>query len=118
MNKQESGKRKRDALLLIFLLAGAAAIFIILFAVRGCGSGRKAVIKVDGNIIRECDINRDETIEVSGYNGGHNIVVIKDGQVSVTDADCPDKVCVDTGKINAPGQTIVCLPHRVVVEVK
>lgn len=118
MNKQESGKRKKDALLLIFLLAGAGVVFIILFAIRGCGSGHKTIIKVDGNIIRECDIGRDETIEVSGYNGGHNTVIIKDGQVSVIDADCPDKVCVDTGMINAPGQTIVCLPHRVVVEIR
>ena len=33
------------------------------------------------------------------------------------DADCPDKVCVKTGKIKKPGQTIVCLPHRTVIEI-
>ena len=33
------------------------------------------------------------------------------------DADCPDKVCVKTGKIKNPGQTIVCLPHRTVIEI-
>ena len=33
------------------------------------------------------------------------------------DADCPDKVCVKTGKIKSPGQTVVCLPHRVVIEI-
>ena len=117
MNKQESSKTKKDALLLICILAGAAILFIIFFAVRGCSGGQKIVIKVDGNIYRECDISRDEVIEVEGFEGGFNRVEIKDGQVSVTDADCPDKTCVKTGRIKDHGQTIVCLPHRVVVEV-
>ena len=40
------------------------------------------VIKVDGNIIRECDVGRDETIEAFGYDGGHNTVVIKAGKIA------------------------------------
>ncbi|MFR4337598.1 MAG: NusG domain II-containing protein [Lachnospira pectinoschiza] len=35
----------------------------------------------------------------------------------MTDADCPDKLCVKTGMISKTGETIVCLPHRVVVEI-
>ena len=117
MNKQESGKFKKDALLLIFILAAAAVLFIIFFAIRGCGSGGKVIVKVDGNVIKECDINQDVVFNVEGYQGGYNTVEIKDGKVFVTDADCPDKVCVKTGKVSEPGQTIVCLPHRVVVEI-
>ena len=36
----------------------------------------------------------------------------------MTEADCPDKICVNTGKISKIGETIVCLPHRVVVEIQ
>ena len=50
--------------------------------------------------------------------GGVNKVVINDGKVSMTEADCPDELCVKTGKISRVGETIVCLPHRVVVEIK
>ena len=48
---------------------------------------------------------------------GSNTLVIEDGAVSVTQADCPDKVCVAQGAIRYNGETIVCLPNRVVVEV-
>ena len=98
-------------------LTTVAVLFIIFFALRGCGSGQKIVVKVDGEVYRECDLSRDEVFVVEGYQGGYNTVEIKDGKVSVTDAGCPDKVCVKTGKVSEPGQTIVCLPHRVVVEI-
>ena len=44
--------------------------------------------------------------------------MVKDGKVSVTEADCPDKVCVNTGEISKSGDTIVCLPHKLVVEIE
>lgn len=50
-------------------------------------------------------------------NGGRNVVVIEDGKVSVTEADCPDQVCVRHGPTDQTGDPIVCLPHKLVVEV-
>lgn len=48
---------------------------------------------------------------------GHNVLVIENGAVRMTKSDCPDQVCVRTGAIDKPGQTIVCLPNRVVIEI-
>lgn len=109
---------KRDIILVLSMVIIAAAAFLIInFAVKKDGS--YAVIKVDGNVIKTLDLNSGETIiEVNGYQGGVNKVVINDGKVSMTDADCPDELCVMTGKISRVGETIVCLPHRVVVEIK
>lgn len=109
---------KRDIILVLSMVIIAAAAFLIInFAVKKDGS--YAVIKVDGNVIKTLDLNSGETtIEVNGYQGGVNKVVINDGKVSMTEADCPDKLCVKTGKISRVGETIVCLPHRVVVEIK
>lgn len=109
---------KRDTILVLSMVIIAAAAFLIInFAVKKDGS--YAVIKVDGNVIKTLDLNSGETtIEVNGYQGGVNKVVINDGKLSMTEADCPDELCVKTGKISRVGETIVCLPHRVVVEIK
>ena len=80
--------------------------------------GNKVVIKVDGEIVKIVNLTDTNNIIVNGYDGGTNTVVIENGTVYMTEADCPDKICVNTGKISKIGETIVCLPHRVVVEIQ
>ena len=48
---------------------------------------------------------------------GTNVIEIKDGKVYVSEADCPDKLCVKQGPISKAGETIVCLPHKLVVRI-
>ena len=49
---------------------------------------------------------------------GYNLIVVKDESVGITEADCPDKICISEGFVSKPGATVVCLPHKVLVEVK
>ena len=116
MNKQRSGKKKKDALLLIFILAAAAVLFIIFFFMNN-KSAENVVIKVNGNIVYSAAITKDADLTINGYDGGYNKVKIANSSVTVTDADCPDDVCVNTGAISRSGQTIVCLPHKMVIEI-
>ena len=58
----------------------------------------------------------EETIEVN-TKWGNNTVLVKDNQIAIIDADCSDEVCLEQGYISKPGQSIVCLPHRVMVQV-
>ena len=48
---------------------------------------------------------------------GVNKITIKDGQVFMKEADCPDQYCVKHRTISKTNETIVCLPHKLVVEV-
>ena len=48
---------------------------------------------------------------------GHNKVIIGDGVVWMEEADCPDKLCVNQGRISKAGQTIICLPNRIMVTI-
>jgi len=48
---------------------------------------------------------------------GNNILEITKTGVKMTDASCPDKVDVRCGEITKPGQTIVCIPNRVMVKI-
>lgn len=49
---------------------------------------------------------------------GYNLIEIGDEQVRVIEADCPDKIDVKQGYISKIGETIVCLPNKMVVEIK
>ena len=79
---------------------------------------KTAIIQVEGEIYKTVPLTKDEqTIEVK-TNLGTNIIKIHDDGVEIIDADCPDKVCVDTGFVESYGASIVCLPNKLIVEVK
>lgn len=113
----EKKKIKRDIMLIATLIIVCAAAFLIInFVVKkDCIT---AVVKVDGNIVYMLPLDKNASVTVEGYQGGSNTVVIENGTVYMKDADCPDKLCEKTGKIGKNGETIVCLPHRVVVEIQ
>lgn len=104
-------------MLIATLIIVCAAVFLIInFVVKK--DGITAAVKVDGNIVYMLPLDKNASVIVEGYQGGSNTVVIEDGTVYMKDADCPDKLCEKTGKISKNGETIVCLPHRVVVEIQ
>ena len=77
-------------------------------------------ITVGGTIIDQVDIHSStlpQTIEITGKNDVHNTVVIEDGRVRVTKADCRDQICVGQGWISDGTLPIVCLPSQLIVEI-
>ena len=114
--EQKSGQTKRDLLLLAVLLAAAA----LLFAGREFFAGRPAVmvsVSVDGTEIMTLDLNRNDDLVIESGNGQTNHLIIEDGKAFLTEASCPDKLCVRQGAISETGQSIVCLPNRVIVTI-
>lgn len=49
---------------------------------------------------------------------GHSLLELGDDQVRFLEADCPDQICIQKGYISRIGETIVCLPNRLVIEIK
>ena len=80
-------------------------------------NGRKIVITVDGEVYGEYDFSDEERIIEIKTDYGENIVVIDKDSVWVNEADCPDKLDVKSGKIQKPGQMIVCLPNKMMIEI-
>ncbi len=77
------------------------------------------VIKVNGQEIRKIDLSMvsdDEVIKIDNEYGENHILITKDG-VSVTYSDCVQKVEIQDKPIYKPGQSLVCLPHRLVIEI-
>lgn len=77
-------------------------------------------IKVEGKLVKRVHLDTvTGTQQIPIQNKyGKNIIQIKDGSVSIIDADCPDKICVKDGSIHKPGQVLVCLPHKLIIEIK
>lgn len=74
-------------------------------------------ITVDGEVYGRYPLNQEQEINVvTAY--GKNTVVIEDDTAYVTEADCPDKICVGMQKISRDGEMICCLPHRLILTVR
>lgn len=97
-------------------------VFSYVQAEHSAGSGaRVAVISVDSKKVRQVMLSGDiktERFDVRGNDGDINTLEVKDGRIRIKSANCPDQICVRTGFISKPGETIVCLPHRLVVEIQ
>lgn len=108
-------KWKRNDLILIFgIICIAAFAYLMHEKMQDAGKG-VVIIKVDGEEQGTYRLSEVQTIEI---NGGTNILQIKDGKADMTEADCPDKLCVHQKAVSKNGESIICLPNQVVVEVK
>ena len=107
---------RNDIILAAVLAAAAAALAVIFFLIPGEKQGNTAVITIDGQEYGRYSLSGEQTIEISSEKG-QNTIVIRDDAVHMEEADCPDGYCIYRGDISRTGETIVCLPHRLVVEI-
>ena len=106
--------KKTDLILVVIALVAAAGIW--LFYSAGADHGLTAVVTVDGEVRAELPLDETCNAEIE-TEWGYNIVHTENGQAFVTEADCRDQICVEHKKIEKTGETIVCLPHKMVVEI-
>lgn len=109
--------QKRELILITSILVMAGLLSIIFYA-GNRKEARQVLVTVDGQAVATLDLYKDTDMIINGYGGSTDHLVIKDGYASITEASCPDKVCVRTGKIHKSGELIVCLPNRVVVSIE
>lgn len=98
-----------------FVIIGAAALTFamsVILLIAFSGRGDRVIVKQDNKIIYNESLYTDKTVDT-----GTNTVVIKDGIVYMESASCKNQICVSTGKISKKGESIVCLPNKVVVEI-
>lgn len=109
-------KKKREIILVLILLLAAAAGFLVNQTMHKKAAAR-VEITVDGKLVRTLDLNKDANLIIDGVNGGTNHLIIQDGAAWVSEASCPDKVCIHQGKVSLNGELIVCLPNRMIAKV-
>lgn len=106
---------------IIFLLLAAVAASAAVLLLRGRGEDRPAArITRDGVLLEEIDLNKvDQPYTLTFEDeSGSNTISVERGRIRVSEADCPDRVCVNQGWISDGTVPIVCLPHRLMVEIR
>ena len=116
MNYQKK-LRRNDIIFIALLLLAAAVGLIYLFLFRD--EGTVVNVTVDGKPYGTYSLsdNISHDIITGKASENFNSFVIKDGQVFMKEASCPDGICVNHRPIFRDGESIVCLPNRVVITV-
>lgn len=113
MNRENVKKARYDILLIAVLLFISALALGIMLLSRT--EGERVVVEINGTQAAQYSLSVNGEYPL---NGGTNILVIENGEAYLRYADCPDKVCVNTGRIKYEGQTIVCLPNKIAITVR
>ena len=106
---------RNDIILIVVLSVFSALFTIYLFMVTQLGD--KVSVYVDGQLTGEYPLDTDTEVDIRGYNGGINEMSISDGRVRMSGASCPDRLCIHQGRISRAGQSVVCLPNRVILRI-
>ena len=101
------------------LFQGPKASAAALLLQRGGAPSPTARITRDGVLLEEIDLDRvAEPRSFTLEDGsGANTVQVERGRIRVSAADCPDQVCVKQGWISGGAVPIICLPHRLTIEI-
>lgn len=88
---------------------------LLFFSLKPRETGEEAIIRVDGKEYKTVDINSTDIDEIT-VNGV--TVVYGGGEIYIKDSSCRDRICVNAGHLSKKGQSAVCAPNRVSVEIK
>lgn len=117
MEKTEKKRlRRNDVIFVAALLAIVAVAGACLYFFRG--EGDTVTVSVDGTVVATYPLSVDRMEDIRTEGGGLNRLIIKDGKAYVETASCPDGICAAHKPIHREGESIVCLPNKVVITVK
>lgn len=110
----------------VLFAAAVAAIAVVAFALvqasgaAADGSHAIATVSRHGTVVQTIDLAAVEapyTLRLEDESGW-NTVAVEPGRIRIVEADCPDKVCVETGWVDGPGRPIACAPHGLTITVE
>ena len=108
--------KKRDFIFVGCVLLIAFICFLLSTYMNG-EKGKTVMVTLDGDLYGEYLLSEETSLDiVSEY--GHNVMLISNGYVQVTEADCADHICERTGCISQKGEVICCLPHKLIIEIQ
>ena len=109
-------RRKKEIIAVLILVLIAVVSFVcIRFFVEG--EGKYVKVYVNEKLTKTFDLTKDREYFIE-TKFGYNLLIIKNERARILDADCPNKICVNKGYISKNGESIICLPHHVVVTVE
>lgn len=123
-NFRKSGIKPWDIIIISILVVASfvpTIVFALSFDNAEIGNSVKyAVVKIDGKEVERFDLDEISSKMVTYHPSDtqYNIVEIQEGKIRVKEDNSPDQIAVRTGWISEPGQTSICLPHRLVITIE
>lgn len=105
--------KKNDVMLLVIIVVSALMIFGMRYALKDQGQSY-VTIRIDGEIVDTFLLSENREY-VTDDKGNH--ISIKNGQVDMIEASCPDQLCVNQKAISKNNEGIICLPNKVIVQI-
>ncbi len=106
------------ALIIVIIVINVAILVYGSFNVVDKGQ-KIAYVYSDNKLVNEYTLTDDYKTEFTVNLGpGYNTVHIEGGKIWIHDASCPDKICLSQGKISKDGEIIVCLPNKLLIQIK
>lgn len=113
--------KKMDIVIIAVLILLSFTPHLIFFKTsQKSAKNNYAIIQVDGKIHKKIDLSKVKKSEKVNLNlpNGKNTLLIKNNSIQMKSANCNDALCVKQGNISKVGQTIICLPHKLIIEIK
>ncbi len=101
-----------DIILILSLLVFSGLLILMFSLFRPLGD--RVTVEVEGVTVATYSLSADGEYEI----GEGNRLVIEGGEAYISWADCPDHICIRTGRISRVGETVICLPNKVAVTVR
>lgn len=108
------------------LTAGVIVLVLVAFFFNskvfstGSKDGATAVIKVQGKVVMTVDLYQGENKDTFTLEGKHypETVEVENGSIRIIESPCPDQICVKRGWIDTPGESIICVPNEIVIDIE
>ncbi len=108
--------KKNDIILVaIVLLIALSSLFFI--KIYRSDDGNYVVVKENKKIVLKANLDVDKEYNIK-TEAGYNLIKVEGGSVRVIASDCKNKICVNHRKIDSTNESIICLPHKVIIEVQ
>ncbi len=108
--------KRADVLIIGGVLLAALAWLLVLSLTSK--KGDFVVVSMNDREYARLPLYENASLRIKTAAGEYNLLVVKDGQAWVESADCYNQVCVHTGRIAGEYDSIVCLPHKVVITIE
>ena len=99
--EKASGFKKNDLILVLLVFTSQKSAGVV-------------EIQIDGKVVETLDLQKERAFKI---NGGTNTVQIENGKVKMAAANCPDQICVHQKAISRNGESIICLPNKIVLKI-
>lgn len=109
-------KVKKDIILFAGILLAAFLLWLIP-SLLNRDAAAMVTVHQDGREIGTYPLEKEQTISIPYGENSYNLLFISGGEASISDADCPDGLCVRQKAVSRNGESIICLPHKLVIQV-